>query len=170
MTDSFAGCDYSLAYIDLAVVRGPALVYAKQHALGVDLASRIAVIQRALDELILLPQTHDVDAPSVVAMEQPWVREGRGVRSALELHAIPHYVTALAAERGMDVKFVAVPSWRSVVLGNGKLSTEAAKVLAVQYVSRVYGHRSDSHNQADAACIASWARDTARFKQRVGAR
>jgi hypothetical protein len=165
MTDSFGGCDYSLAYIDLAVVRGPELLLCKQYALGVDLASRVAVIQRALDELISMPY-----APSVIAMETPWVREGRGVRSALELHAIPHYVTALAAERGIETRFVAVPTWRSVVLGNGKLSTEAAKVLSVQYVSRVYRYASESHNAADAACLATWARDTARFKAKVGAR
>ena len=163
--NAVAGLDYSLSYIDVAVVSGPTLVLAKQYALGVDLASRIAVIQRALDELIASPY-----APSVIAMEQPWVREGRGVRSALELHAIPHYVTALAAERGIETRFVPVPTWRSVVLGNGKLSTEAAKVLAVQYVQRVYQHKSDSHNQADAACLATWARDTARQRERVGAR
>jgi hypothetical protein len=116
-SDSYAGADYSLSYLDLAVVRGPELLLCKQYALGVDLASRVAVIQRALDELISMPY-----APSVIAMEQPWVREGRGVRSALELHAIPHYVTALAAERGIETRFVAVPTWRSVVLGNGKLS------------------------------------------------
>lgn len=165
MTASYAGADYSLRALDLAVVEDHRLVHARQYALGVDLASRIAVIQRALDELIAAPY-----APSVIAMETPWVREGRGVRSALELHAIPHYVTALAAERGIETRFVAVPTWRSVVLGNGKLSTEAAKALALQYVQRVYQHKSDSHNQADAACLATWARDTARMRERVGAR
>lgn len=162
---SYAGADYSLKALDIAVVNGASLVHCKQYALGVDLASRIAVIQRALDELIATPY-----APSVIALEQPWVREGRGVRSALELHAIPHYVTALAAERGIETRFVAVPTWRSVVLGNGRLSTEAAKVLAVQYVKRVYQHTSDQHNQAESICLATWARDTARFKARVGAR
>lgn len=166
MANPVCGIDYNLRYIDLAVVSGRALVTAKQYRLGVDLASRIAVIQRALDELICMPA-----APSVICMEQPWVREGRGIKSALALHAIPHYVEALAAERGItDVRYVAIATWHSQVLGNGRLSSEAGKVLSVQTTKRLYpGFEPESADQADAVCLATWGVNTIRFRERVGA-
>lgn len=163
MTASYAGVDYSLKALDIAIVRGPTLVSAKQYSLGVDLASRIAVIQRALDELIATPY-----APSVIVMEKPWMREGRGMGTAQALHRIPHYVEALAAERGFDVQYVPVNSWHLQVLGNGGLKTDAAKAASVRYVQRVYEHEPDSADQADAICLATYGRDQARFRERVG--
>lgn len=164
MTAPTCGIDYSLRALHVAVVAGPTLVTARAYALGVDLASRIAVIQRALDDLTAMR-----DAPSVICMEQPWVREGRGIKTALDLHRIPHYVEALAAERGFTVKYVAVKTWRKDVLDNGGLTTDEAKEAAIRYVWRVFdGHEADDHNSADAICLAAYAASVEARRVRVG--
>lgn len=158
-----AGVDYNLRFLDIAVVRGPTLVSARQHALGVDLASRIAVIQRALDELIATP-----DAPSVIVMEKTWMREGRGMGTAQALHRIPHYVEALAAERGLEVEYVPVNTWHRNILGNGRVSSEAGKVLSVQMVKRLYQYDADSADQADAICLATYGVNLLRREGALG--
>lgn len=171
MTSPVAGIDYSLRQLNVAVVSGPTLVTARAYSLGVDLASRIAVIQRVLDELTLLPKTHACDAPSVIVMERTWMREGRGMGTAQKLHQIPVQVEALAALYGIEVVYVPVNTWHKTILGNGGISSEAGKVLSVQRAKQMYpGFEPDSADEADAVCLATYGARTAKVRERVGAR
>ncbi len=48
-----------------------------------------------------------------------------------------------------------IGTWRSFVLGDGRLKKELAKTRAVQTVTRL-GWDVDSHDAAEAACIWLW--------------
>lgn len=149
ITPAIAGIDYSTKALDVAIVRGRAVAYLKSWDLGSELRAQVAVISRALQEL------RDQGVTEIV-MEQPWLREGRGIGSAMELHKTPTRVEALAALLGIDTLFVAINRWHAVVLGNGGLKSAAGKRASLRYVELVYGQAAASHNQSDAICLATY--------------
>lgn len=148
-----AGIDYSTKFLDVARVRGRKLVEVTNHPLGVDVAAQVGVISRLVIDL------HD-QGVAIIVMETPWMREGRGMGTAMDLHKIPTRVETLAAAAGIKVAFVPVNSWHKVVLGDGGLKTEAAKAASVRFAEVAYGWKAASHNAADSICLASWGAAT----------
>lgn len=129
---AIAGVDYSTKALDVAIVTGRTVAYLKSWDLGDALRAQVAVITRALQEL-------KDQGVALIVMEQPWLREGRGIGSAMELHKTPTRVEALAALVGVDTLWVAINRWHSVVLGNGGLKSEAGKRKSIEHVQLIYG-------------------------------
>lgn len=150
-----AGIDYSTKRLDVAVVSGRELVSCTSYDLGRDTLSQCAAIMRVVHAL-------KSAGASLIVMEKPWMREGRGLGTALDLHRVPTRIETLAICSGLQVRFVPVNSWRLQVLGNGGLRTEEAKRAALRYVEMVYGQRAADHNAADAICLATWGQAVAK--------
>lgn len=159
------GIDYSATRLHLAIVRGNALLYSGQRDLGVDVVPQVAAMRDALCELLEL-----AGEPFTVYLERPWLREGKGLGTAMKLHAVPTRVETIAAAMGMPTVFVAVNTWHLEVLGDGGLKSAAAKRAAIRYVAMVYGLETTDHNLADAICIASYGAALSRRQALTGAK
>lgn len=142
-----AGVDYSTRALDVAIVRGREVAYVKSWDLGGELRAQVAVMARALNEL------RDLDC-ALVVMEKPWLREGRGIGTAMELHKTPIRFEALAALAGIDTLWCAINAWHATVLGNGGIKSAAGKQKSIEYVRIMFGMRAASHNQSDAVCLS----------------
>jgi hypothetical protein len=125
------------------------------HRLGADLSAQVGILSRLVMALA-------DEGAAVIVMEQPFLplNTGRGVTTSLQIREVAIRVETLAVAASLKVRFVPVNTWRAVVLGNGRMKTDAAKEAAVRYVESVYKQRPESHNQADAACLATWGAST----------
>lgn len=164
MTALIAGVDYSTFALDVALVRGRALVSTHVYELGRDEATRTAQMQRAC---LMLREAND--GPLTVILEKPWMAVGKGLKTAQALHEIPTAFRAIATTYGHTVEYVIVASWRKQVLGKGNLKTDAAKAAALRYVALAYGYEAASHNEADAVCLATYGAQQAAQRALVGA-
>lgn len=159
-----AGVDYAARRIHMALVRGRELVLSGQRDLGTDVPAQVAAIRGALSEL------RDAAGGEVtVYMERPWMREGKGMGSAMKLHAVPTRIETVAAALGLPVAFVPVNTWHLHVLGYGALKSAEAKRAALRYVSMVYGLETTDHNLADAVCLASYGASLEQRRARLEA-
>jgi hypothetical protein len=104
-------------------------------------------------------------APCPIFMEKPWMVHGKGMKTAMKLHEVPTRFETLALAAGFTVHEVPVNTWRMVVLGNGGLSTNAAKAAAIQYCERVYSMKPVSHNEADAIALATYGASIIRTRE-----
>lgn len=148
-----AGLDYSTKALDVATIRGRELVSVRNYPLGIDPSVQMAMISRAILDL----QSQGV---SGICMEQRFTVQGKGIKSSLAIRDVSTKVKAVADMVEMKVIFVAVRSWRAVVLGNGALKTKEAKAEAIRQALLRYGYRTDNHNAADAICLATWGAST----------
>lgn len=162
MSAFVAGLDYSSRAVNLALVRGRELVYHAEHALGVDVAVSIGVMAGAVEKLY-----EAAGGSCPIFLEKPWMVHGKGMKTAMKLHETPTRFETLAVAAGFTVLQVPINTWRAQVLGNGGLSTNAAKAAAVQYCRRVYEMEPANHNEADAICIATYAAQLVAARERV---
>lgn len=112
-----------------------------------DLGHRVFVFQWWLKDLIL---RHGV---RLLGIERPFIN----TRS--ESGLLPGYLVAAAhaVAHGQNVERDEVPqqTWRKAILGNGGLSTAAAKKAALRWCED-RGHNPVDHNEAEALCILQY--------------
>lgn len=156
MTLTAAGADYSTLAVHLALVdRDRVLEVVCVPILDLSMGAKLDAISSGLA---------GIEGAHLLALEEPWARADKGIRTALSIHRIAAWVECLAWTAGYEVERVAVPTWRSAILGVTPTSKEA-KRASIAYVRRVYGHETKDHNEADAICLASWALSQARIRK-----
>jgi hypothetical protein len=164
MTAIVCGVDYSLKALDVALVRGRELISTHCYDLGRDETSRTAQMQRAC-----LMLRDAAGGPCTIVLEKPWMAVGKGLKTAQALHEIPTAFRAIATTYGHTVEYVVVATWRRQVLGKGNLKTDAAKAKAIWYCETIYKMTPESHNEADAVCLATYGAQQAARRELVGA-
>lgn len=151
MTDrAYAGIDYSTKRIDVAATRGRALIYRKWWELGRDAESTVKAIGKAIIEL------YTVAPDALICLEKPF-RSQNQAGGNVALHRIPVRVETLALAADFHVVFVAINTWHSQILGNGRMRSEEAKRASIRLVNAQYKLRLTNDNEADAVCLAIMA-------------
>mgnify|MGYP001593503403 CR=1 FL=1 len=145
-----AGLDYSTRALDLAVLGdGDQLIGLREFLLGADEASKARVINTALS------WARDMGATCVFAERAFLALGGKGkpaFRSSPTLTKLVGKLELVASLVPLKLEFVAVPTWKATILGNGR----ADKAASLAYAERNYGFRPASDNAADALCIAKF--------------
>lgn len=164
------GVDYSTKALDFAVVDGLKLIDAWEDALGVDFPNRLVTMAKAMRRF------KDAGVETVY-LEQPWFGGGQGGRAivsnvnTLTLHRTAYHLEAVLIGNGLQVVFVPIATWRSVVLGNGR--PKDPKAESIWYADAAFKYRTRNHNQADAICMAAYGAALQRSRvpnaQHVGA-
>lgn len=150
MDRAYVGIDYSTRRIDVAAIRGRALIYRKAWELGRNAPGDVAAIGRAIIEL------HGEAPDALICLEKPF-RSQSQAGGNVALHRIPIRVETLALAAGFDVVFVAVNTWHSQILGSGSMKSAQAKRASLQLVNAQYRIRLTNDNEADAVCLAMMA-------------
>lgn len=157
-TPAVAGLDYALRSVEVAVLQGVKILSSAHYDLGEDTQVRSRVLLYAMKDLVRL-------GVKELWLEEPWVRQGRGVGTALKLHEVPAQVKALAALSGITAHAVAVPTWRAAVLGDGRMRTGIAKPAAINYVRYAFAYETTNHNVADSICLASYGASVRKLQE-----
>lgn len=121
---------------------------------GVDLPVKVGVVARVV--MALAEQ-----GVAAVVMEERWVRQDKGIATAMMIRDVSTGVLWLATAAGLKVTFVPINKWHMQILGNGGLKSEAAKRESVLYVERVYSFKAKTNDEADSICLATWGASVA---------
>lgn len=150
------GADYSTRAIDLALIAGNEI----HDRAKIDLREPPSEwLRRLIDELT---NWRRFEHASALYLEGPWLREAKGVKTALALHKSCHFLEAAAIFAGIPTIEVSVFTWRSQIFGRN-MPTAQAKRASVAYVKDVYGVTTSDDNLADAICIATYGAGQARI-------
>ena len=87
-------------------------------------------------------------APELVGMEN--VHVSRGPRASLVLARLAGMLEQVASGANTPVRTLSPAGWRKSTMGNGK----ASKADALGFVFAQFGLDTDSHDEAEALCIA----------------
>lgn len=148
------GLDYSTKALSFGVVDGQKLLECWEDALGVDLRNRLITMRKAARRLQEAGVTR-------VFLEAVWFRgtgkQGQQAASnagTLSLHRVANHFEAIAVASGLEVAWVPVGTWRSVVLGNGR--PKDPKAESIRFCRLAFGYQTANHNQADGICLAAY--------------
>jgi Holliday junction resolvasome RuvABC endonuclease subunit len=153
-----AGLDYALRNVHVALLDdGRAAPLLSHHQLGLDPASRTAVLSRLAMDL------YREHGPVAVWLERPFVNRYQGrdgeermnVSTALKLAQLVGNIEALFVAAGHVVRLIAPDSWRSAVMLPSGRSRAEKKRAAAETVRIEYG-LNVSHDMADAILIARY--------------
>jgi len=169
MTTYAIGADVSTHAVHLALVGADAVV---GHRIA-DLTGPVPVQLQAIRDALRDVQyrfyqlERNPSEPWALWLEAPWARADKGIATALALHRVAAFVEAMGWLAGLQVRRVAIPTWRSQIFGRQPRSA-AAKAMSIAYVKAVFGIETRDANLADAICIGAWGQRQARVAELVG--